>query len=218
MTYYVNGDWGKKMEQKTWYARFYGVIIRKQTYKNMLYLMLSFPLSIIYFVLTITGVSVGAGLIPVFLGIFILTGVLITIYCFFVIEQKLAQAFFKQEMASLTLRSSSGGFWKRIKAVLSDSLLWSGVFYFSIKLFLGTFSFSITTALLSSSVTLAFLPLFLQIRRGDDLDFYIERAWNYPFIVIAGMLAGVFLTFISLHVVNWLAWLHKKLAVSMIRR
>ena len=206
------------MEQKPWYARFYGVIIRKQTYKNLAYLYLSFPLAIVFFVLTITGVSVGAGLVPIFIGIFMLFGALVMVYAFFTVERRLVIVFFRQKPSPVKLKSSSGGPWKKIKAVVSDSLLWSGVLYFSIKLFLSTFSFAIATALLSVSINFTFLPLFLQIRRGDELDYYIEQAWHYPLVIIGLMMAGVFLTFISLHAVNGLAGLHKKLAVSMIKR
>ena len=42
---------------------FFGVIAEPQSYINILYLLLAFPLGIAYFVFLVTGISVGAGLI-----------------------------------------------------------------------------------------------------------------------------------------------------------
>ena len=47
----------------------FGPATERQTYLNLLYLLLAFPLGIAYFVFLITGVSVGAGLLVVFINV-----------------------------------------------------------------------------------------------------------------------------------------------------
>ena len=54
----------------------FGPATDAQTYLNLLYLLLSFPLGIAYFVFLITGLSLGAGLLVIFVGVPILIGVL----------------------------------------------------------------------------------------------------------------------------------------------
>jgi len=56
--------------------RVFGVGFRRETYANLAYLLVRFPLGIAYFTVLITGLSLGVGLIPVLVGIPILAGVL----------------------------------------------------------------------------------------------------------------------------------------------
>ncbi len=56
--------------------RFFGVIAEPQSYINIFYLLLAFPLGIAYFVFLVTGISVGASLIIIWVGVPILALVL----------------------------------------------------------------------------------------------------------------------------------------------
>ena len=53
-----------------------GVLTNSQTYKNLAYLLLSFPLGVFYFVFLITGISLGVSLAIIWIGIPIFIGVL----------------------------------------------------------------------------------------------------------------------------------------------
>ena len=44
---------------------FFGVVADPQSYLNIFYLLLAFPLGIAYFVFLVTGISVGTGLIVI---------------------------------------------------------------------------------------------------------------------------------------------------------
>ncbi len=56
--------------------RVFGVGFRRETYANLAYLLARFPLGIAYFTILVAGLSLGAGLIPVLVGIPILATVL----------------------------------------------------------------------------------------------------------------------------------------------
>ncbi len=49
--------------QKRYIKRFFGVVARGQSYLNMIYLLLAFPLGVCYFVFLVTGLSLGIGLL-----------------------------------------------------------------------------------------------------------------------------------------------------------
>src|SRR5215831_7417710 len=46
-----------------------GVAFRRQTYRNLLYVLTAFPLGLAYFLFLITGLSIGASLLLVWIGI-----------------------------------------------------------------------------------------------------------------------------------------------------
>jgi hypothetical protein len=58
-------------------TKFFGVAIWGQTYLNLLYLLLAFPLGLFYFVLLVTGFSLGFGLLILWVGVIILVGMLV---------------------------------------------------------------------------------------------------------------------------------------------
>jgi hypothetical protein len=159
---------------------------------------------------------VGAGLIPLFLGLILLFAVFVVGRGILFLERKMAASLLKTEFGPLALKKSDRGPWGEIKSVITAPASWKGVLYFILKLFLAVFSFGVGIGLLSASVTLAFLPLFLLIRRGDALDYYIAQAWNYPLVIIGAVVAGVFLIFVTLHVNNGLSKLHGKLLKAML--
>ena len=49
--------------------RLYGVFVKPQTYLNILYLLLAFPLGIAYFVFLVTGFSLGISLLILWVGL-----------------------------------------------------------------------------------------------------------------------------------------------------
>jgi hypothetical protein len=52
--------------------QFFGVAARGETYLNIIYLLLAFPLGTAYFVFLVTGLSLGLGLLIIWIGIPIL--------------------------------------------------------------------------------------------------------------------------------------------------
>ncbi|HEU5199786.1 MAG TPA: sensor domain-containing protein, partial [Ktedonobacterales bacterium] len=59
-------------QRNSWLGELFGVARQKQTYLNILYLLMSFPLGIFYFVALITGISVGMSTVIIWIGLPIL--------------------------------------------------------------------------------------------------------------------------------------------------
>ncbi|WP_257300397.1 sensor domain-containing protein [Haloarchaeobius sp. FL176] len=57
-------------------GRIFGVAADPQTYKNLLYLLVRFPLGIAYLIVFVTLLSLGVSLVPLLIGVPILAGVL----------------------------------------------------------------------------------------------------------------------------------------------
>ena len=52
--------------------RIFGPVIQRQTWMNVVYLLFSFPLALLYFVVVTFLFSAGIGLLAVYIGLFIL--------------------------------------------------------------------------------------------------------------------------------------------------
>lgn len=192
---------------------FFGVIAHRATYRKLLYLLLSFPLGTSYFVLIVTGLSLGFGLIITLVGIPILVGVLAACYGLAAVERRLAIGLLDVEILPLPSREPTARLWDKLKALMSDPVTWKGLLYLFMKFPLGIVSFVLPVTLLATSLGLVATPFFF---RWVDYSYVepwvIDTLWEA--LVVA--FAGFFLLFISLHVLNGLAWVSAQFARVML--
>ena len=78
----------------------FGPATDAQTYLNLLYLLLAFPLGIAYFVFLIFGMSLGAGLAVIFVGVPILMGMLFACLSLGAFERLMARSMLHLSIAS----------------------------------------------------------------------------------------------------------------------
>src|SRR5947207_2704667 len=82
---------------------------KTHTASNIVYLLLSFPLGVFYFVLLITGLSVGVGTVIVWLGIPILFATIAGIWGMAAIERSLAAHLLHIDMPTPPQRYAESG-------------------------------------------------------------------------------------------------------------
>lgn len=137
---------------------FLGVPVRKQTYLNLLYLLLAFPLGLIYFVLLVTGFSVGVGLIILVFGLPLLVMTILFATQLAAFERLLADVLLDATVPHAAVDPTLGALdWT--KQLLFDLRTWTGVAYLFSKFFVGLFAFVVITVLGSIVVTLLLAPL-----------------------------------------------------------
>ena len=90
------------------HLQFVGVVADTQSYINIFYLFLSFPLGIAYFVFLVTGISVGFGLIVIWVGVPILALVLAGSWVLSQLERVLAVHLLKEDIPPVALKDPSG--------------------------------------------------------------------------------------------------------------
>ena len=202
------------------------VITRQQTYVNVFYLLLSFPLGIAYFTFLVTGLTLGFGLLVIWVGVPILALVLAGSWVLSRLEQEIANRLLKLDIPAIAfprtsnpLSADATGFgftervfartWRQVKALLSDRLTWTGMLYLFLKFPLGIASFVIVVT--ATSVTAASLgaPFYYWVGDGIDIlsfDGYtawqVDEFWEALVLMLAG---GVPSLFISLHLFNAMA-------------
>lgn len=181
-------------------SRFFGVITKGQTYLNTLYLLLAFPLGIIYFIFLVVGLSVGIPLIILFVGLFILMGVFAGAWILTVFERQLAIWLLRVDIPPMGRPlPSEASVWERFKAYVTNPVTWKGLLYLFLKFPIGIASFTVTFTLLVLSLVLLTAPLTYS---WLPINVWFWRIDNLPKALIASVV-GLVLTFTSLHVFNF---------------
>lgn len=194
--------------------KFFFVFLRGRTYLNMLYLLLSFPLGIIYFVVFITGFSVGIPLIIVWVGLLVLLGLFALWYFFVVFERKQAIWLLKENIAPINNMDFKGkNLWNKFTASIKNPVMWKGLVFLIIKFPLGIINFSVLVTALSLGLSMLTAPLYYRLFQP-----HIDLTWtttpmHYVFVdtlpeALFVALIGFLVLLVSLHLFNGMAYLN----------
>lgn len=193
---------------------FFGVVAKVQTWRNIGYLLLAFPLGILYFVFLITGFSLGFGLFITLLGIPILVGVIAASYGLGEFERVMSNQLLQIQIPVTRRLSQAGGLWEKLKALVVSSETWKRIFYLFLKFPFGIVGFVF--------VVVAF-TLFAQViaplaYQQDWYDISIGTVWQldelWEALVVAAV--GVVLGFGFLHLVNGTAHIWGLVATALL--
>ncbi|QCC47881.1 sensor domain-containing protein [Halobellus limi] len=137
---------------------------RAQTYRNLLYLLIMFPLGIAYFVLLTVGTVLGLGLTVVLVGVPLLIGVILGSRYLSAFERELTNA-----LLNLDIRPPEDAItdettlWPQIRVRVVARSTWKGIVYLVLKLPLGILVFSLLIASLSVSAGLLLAPFIYTV-------------------------------------------------------
>ncbi|WP_134670076.1 sensor domain-containing protein [Halorussus marinus] len=139
----------------------FGVPLRLQTYRNLLYLVLAFPLGLVYFVFLSIGLSLGVGLAITVIGIPILLAVLAVSTGLAAVERELATL-----LLGVHIETASGptpeSLIERAKRLVIDVGTWKALVYLGSKFVIGVVSFVVVTTLLVTATSLLAVPFVYQ--------------------------------------------------------
>lgn len=199
-------------------AKFFGVVGRGQTYFNLLYLFLAFPLGIAYFVFLVTGFSLGLGLLIVWVGLLILAGVIAAWYGLIVFERGMAISLLRETIPPVQPNDLSGKtLWQNFTATLGNTVMWKGLVYLLAKFPLGIVSFVALVTFLAVSLSLVAAPFYFSWFQP-----VVGLTWTTVWVIdtlgeaLLASLGGLLFFFVSLHVLNGLAWLSGRFARVML--
>jgi hypothetical protein len=187
-----------------------GVVVNPQTYLNIAYLLLAFPLGLFYFIFLVIGVSLGFSLAIIWIGLPVLLGVLLLSRTFADLERHLTNQFLGTNIAMLQSTTQPQTLWQRAKNVVMDSSTWAEIFYLFSKFVLGIISFAVVISLVATSLGMMATPFFWNQWGIEAWDVGIPGIWtvdNFP-KALAVSVIGAILGVASLHAMNGLAWLY----------
>ena len=190
----------------------FGPATDAQTSRSLFYLLLAFPLGIAYFVFLIAGISLGTGLVVIFVGVPILIGMLFACQGLGAFERGMARSLLRLNIPSPPPRVSEPGLWPKLKALFADTATWKSLFYLLLKFPFGVAAFVVLVTAFSTSLALVLAPLTYGTL---SLDFGLWRVDSKDEATI-WCLVGVVLLLASFHLVNGLAFVWGRFAQMML--
>jgi signal transduction histidine kinase len=187
---------------RKWLARFAGAAVRPQTWLNLAYLLAAFPLGLAYFIVLVVGISVGAALAILIVGLGILLATLAAWRGMAAIERGVARVLLGVSIARPADRRGRPPL-ERIKRWLRDPVTWKSLVFVALKFPLGLASFAAVCATGFVSLVFLFAPLIVLITPVTVFGWIVES----PLQALPLTVAGVPATLLSLNLYNGLAWL-----------
>lgn len=193
-----------------------------QSYKNIGYLLCSFFLGLFYFVLLVTGICLGIGMLIIWLGVPLLFIVTWLCWQFAAFERSLAISWLGVSIAPMSIAPPrSAGWWRRFQESLNNVMTWKTLAYLLLKFPLGICSFSMTLTLLvlgltitAVSLVLGFLtaPFYALVVSLRDVPDPKRRLQGYLWLVLAGFGSNLLI----LRLLNGLAFVAGLLAQGLL--
>ena len=196
---------------------FFDVIVKPQTWRNVGYLLLTFPLGIFYFVFLVTGLSLGFGLFITLLGIPLLVGVLAAAYGMGEFERTTTNLLLDQETPASHRLEVPGGLWPKVKALVGSSETWKRVFYLFTEFGFGILSFVLVTVT-GSIFALVITPFVYERSWFSNGREWMDEVWVIDSLgeAILAAVAAVLVGFVLLHVINGVAKVWGEFAKAML--
>ena len=204
--------------------RFFGVVARPHTWLNLLYLGLSFPLGLFYFVFLTVCLSVGISLVIIWVGIFILGLTAACWWAFAAFERSLADGLLGTRLVpSPQPWRRAQGTWPRIKAHFTSGATWKDLAFLFLKFPLGLLSFVVVVSLGATSLGLVGAPFYYRyvsltdsndvVHHGFNFGVWtVDKLWQALLLVPLGLLLAV----ISCHAFNGLAAMWRSVARGLL--
>ena len=188
-------------------------VLWPRSYANLLYLFLGFPIGLLWFVVYVTGLSLGLGLLIIGIGVAILFAMVLLGWPLVLFERVLAHRILGVELHPARRQPPRPDAW--LKDTLSNSVLWTGLVFLAVRFPLGLISWIL--AVLGISVSLGFMAAPLVVAFGGTVEFGI---WNpdTPLEALPVTALGIVFYVATIHLLNGTAWLWGRFARLMLGR
>jgi hypothetical protein len=153
---------------------FLDVPFRPQTYLNLCYLLLAFPLGLAYVVFVSVGVGLGVGLAVLVVGVPLLAVTVVAALAAGTLERALARFLLDVDVRGQSVPTRAS--WRaRAKTLATDRGTWKTLVYLPSKLAFGTVALVLSTSVLSTGVSLLLVPLYY-----DEPGLYVGLVTDRP--------------------------------------
>jgi hypothetical protein len=208
--------------EKSALIRFLRAPLELRSYANLLFLALAFPMGLAYFIFLSTGLTVGVGLTLIWVGLPILALVFAASWGLMALERQLAIHLLGAEVPPMapTAPASAAprGVWQTVKDFFANPVTWKGMGYLLIKLPLGMLTFTVTIFLVSLSASFLIAPFAHFLGSSAGVLEWDGMVWNVdtPGAAVFCIGIGLVTAFLSVHILNGLAWIWRQLASALL--
>jgi len=198
-------------------GRFFGVYGDSRAWTALFYMLLALGTGIVYFTVTVAGLSMSAGFAVLIIGIpFFLLFVGFT-RVLSLAEGRLVEGLLGERMPRRPTYPQKGKpFMTRIKDMLTDRRTWTTMLYFLLMLPLGILYFTLAVTALAVSVALMLLPFLEWLSETGGI--YLDGAYvtPEPVAVLVALPLGILLLTTMLHLFRGIGTMHGGLAKHLL--
>lgn len=192
-------------------------LARGQTYRNLLYLGLAFPLGLAYWIFLSFGLAFGVVLFVVGVGIAILLATVAGARLLARFERWLANRLLGTALEAPADRPAADGIWTTIKGYVDAPSTWRGLGFLGLKLWLGIVGFLLLFFLWNSLELVtapARYPTMIEFGtvNGDPVGWTIDSLPE----AIGAIPIGVVLAVVILHLSNAVAYVAERIALALL--
>jgi signal transduction histidine kinase len=185
------------------------------SWRAALYLLVSMGFGLAWFVILVTGVSLSAGLLIIWVGVPLFALLMIAWRAGAMLERLLVRAAFGLSIPSPYRRLPEGGPFRKFRTMASDPATWKDLAYLAVLFPITLVEFVISVTMWAATGLFLFLPLIVlfsdvpvYVDLGNDLNFIITQ----PVAALPASLVGMVLLVISLYVTRTVAVAHASFA------
>ncbi|MEV7589357.1 sensor domain-containing protein [Streptomyces sp. NPDC089922] len=202
-----------------------GAPVAARTWREFAYLLVGLPLSTLYFSLSITGVSLGAGLLVTFLGVPVFAVLLAVGRGIGVLERARVRGLLGVRVAApAPVRAAKPGALAAMGALLKNGSAWRHVLYCLVHFPWAVFGFCVALTFWASGWAYLLYPLWywvfpaftdqpgLQLFQNDDYTFHLDT----PAEIALTSLVGLALTLATPWVIRALTTVDRVLVVGLL--
>ncbi len=153
-------------------TKFFGIFTDPGAWGSLIYMIFALVTGIIYFTWAVTGISIGASMIFLIIGIPIIILFLYSVRGIAFVEGRIVEALLGERMPRRSkFTNKQVKLLDRIKRLFTDRSTWSAILYLILQLPIGIIYFTIMITLFVVSIASILAPI-------------IEVLWNIPLIYI----------------------------------
>jgi uncharacterized membrane protein len=199
---------------QSWLGRIFGVARDPRAYSALIYMLLSLATGVLYFTLTVTGLSMSASFAVLIIGIPFFLLFLGLMRLVSLVEGRVVETLLGVRMPRRPHNPERNLPWlERIKAMLVDPRTWSTLLYMAGMLPLGIVYFTVAVAGLAVSLALIGSPIAYFVLDGQAGVYLDGHQVIPPGIALPiAMVIGVLLLFVVLHLARAIGHVHGRLA------
>lgn len=195
---------------------FFQPILEAQTYRNMLYLLLGFPLGLAYFIVLVVGLSLGLALSLIGVGIPLLLGMLALTWGLMAFDRRITAALLGVDMPRPpALPRPQRNLWRWVGSYAQHPHTRASLGHLLLRLPLGVFSFAVAVCLLSLSGGLMAAPVLYRWGAVNVGPLFVVDS---DIKAVVAMLVGLLLFVASAVVMNRLAAAYGRMAAAASQR
>lgn len=208
-------------------GRFFGVAADPRTYGALFYMLLSLATGIFYFTWAVTGLSLGASLSILIIGLPFIVLFFGSVRVLSLVEGRIVEAMLGMRMPRRPVYPTQGmTLMQRIGRMFTDVHTWTTLCYMWLMLPLGIVYFTMAVTLLSVAAALIAAPLALAFGGDWFPGLYVNHTpmvdWGFGMHVpgwgdaIAMVLIGIVLLFATLHLARAVGRVHGQIAKHLL--